>query len=511
MRLGRATSSCRSQIALLGLTLTACEWVLGMGDSSGSGGGPNSVEGGGAGTEGGGAAGRTASGGSSARGGASAEGGTSDDAGAAGNGDEPSAGRGGASSGARGGATSGGRGGRSSAGGAGKASTTGGSGAGGSGGVAGFDGQVGVSGESNGGAAQGPNPPAPPGGEPFGATRVDGFEHVVYTTNDAHIAELYYYRGDWFWVDLHKYISMRPGHTMPPPGHSPFAFGMSDDSDSIVYVDTNGFITELSLRSGDWEWRHLTSLSPESGSAGPPVGYRRANALAGVAYVNTTTGHVHELSLSWGGQWTSADLTDLTGASPSGGAPFPHKRTDGLLSILTQTQHGNGPIVEILGDGTDWSAASLAADSSGATMFDRSDGVSSLIDVDAASQHVLERTLGEQGWSEPFDLGAATGAPAATGRPFGFLRTDRLSSIVFQTLDHHLRELVFREGAWSDAGSPTVSSDCPPVASKTDARPNVRPNGDSAVHYGSELGKIYELLHVGGVWVCKDLTFLTTL
>jgi hypothetical protein len=536
MRLGGSPLFRRSHIAVLGLTLTACEWVLGMGSSSRPGAAPVPVAGGSAGAGAGGFAGRTASGGSAARGDAGAQGGTVHDAGAAGNDDEPSAGRGGSSgarggatSGGRGGATSGGRGGASSGGRGGKPSTSGGAPSGGlgaassagasgetstsggalAGGVGGVTGLPfgGEGGESDSGPGTGGLRLTPLGGQPFGATRVDGIEHVLYTTNDAHIAEIYLFGNRWYWADLHEHIAKRPGHSMPPPGHSPFAFRMSDNSDSIVYVDLDGFIVELSLRTQDWEWQHLGRLLPESGNAGPPIGYPRADTLAGVAYVNTTTGHLHALSLSWGGQWTSSDLTDLTGADASRGTPFALQRTDGLLSIFAQARHGGGSIVEVLGDGTDWSTGSLGGASSGPTGFIRSDGVSSLIYVDTSSGHVLERTLDDHGWSQPFDLAAATGAPEAMGRPFGFRRTDGVSSIVFQTLDRHVHELIFRDGAWSDAGSPTVSTQCPPVASKTEARPHVRPYGESTVYYGSA-GKIHELLHLQDRWICNNLTLL---
>jgi hypothetical protein len=183
---------------------------------------------------------------------------------------------------------------------------------------------------------------------------------------------------------------------------------------------------------------------------------------------------------------------------------------------------GNGHIHEIALKGTwqdrDLTAAAGAPDTypgyNQPTALRRSDGVSMVIYTGSDSHiHALYLELVQQdnNWEEVWhwaDLTAITGSPlAALVDPYGYVRSDDISTVVYLGVDGHIHDLRL-EGTWIWADLTAISG-----APKAGSQPiaYVRGDGINAVVYkgmAAQGGRIYELRLDDG-WKWADLTALS--
>jgi hypothetical protein len=204
----------------------------------------------------------------------------------------------------------------------------------------------------------------------------------------------------------------------------------------------------------------------------------------------------------------------VAGGSASGAAPA-HPYLTPAVVYATGDQH----IHEIALKGT-WQHRDLTA-AAGAPLtysydtramaFRRSDGVSMVVYRGTDNHiHSLYLELVRQGnsWQEVWhwaDLSAITGSPTAASNPYGYVRSDGISTVVYTGSDGHLHELRLEGGwIWADLTALSVSP-LPtggPIA-------YVRGDGINAIVYVAAYdGHICELwLDTGWNWA--DLTALT--
>ena len=117
--------------------------------------------------------------------------------------------------------------------------------------------------------------------------------------------------------------------------------------------------------------------------------------------------------------------------------------------------------------------------------------------------------LDASGWGSG-NLSTLSGAPAAAGRPFGYVtETDATARVVFRATDNHVHELYYRTGQGWHHGSLSALSGATPAAG--DPYAYFTPFDSFArVVYRSGDGHIHELAHRSGAgWSHADLTAIT--
>jgi len=143
--------------------------------------------------------------------------------------------------------------------------------------------------------------------------------------------------------------------------------------------------------------------------------------------------------------------------------------------------------------------------------YRRGDGVSTVVYVGADNHiHELYLELRRQGntWQEVWhwaDLSAITGSPAARYEPYGYVRSDGISAVVYMGDDSHIHELRLEDGwIWADltaiSGAPTAGHGGPAAY--------VRGDGINAVLFTDTQEHLCELRLDDG-WKWADLTELS--
>jgi hypothetical protein len=146
-----------------------------------------------------------------------------------------------------------------------------------------------------------------------------------------------------------------------------------------------------------------------------------------------------------------------------------------------------------------------------AMAFRRSDGVSMVVYIGTDFHiHSLYLELVRQGnsWQEVWhwaDLSAITGSPAAASNPYGYVRSDGISAVVYTGSDGHIYELRLEDvWIWADLTAISVS---PWAASGPIAY--VRGDGINAIVYVASYDNHICELWLDGSWNWADLTALT--
>jgi hypothetical protein len=146
---------------------------------------------------------------------------------------------------------------------------------------------------------------------------------VVYRGPDAHVHELSLVSGgNWSHTDLTA-IAGGPEVTASPMGYTTTDLGGHGPAARVVYRGPDRHLHELSLVSGgNWSHTDLTAIAGGPGVTASPMGYTTGLAGQGpaarVVYVGLDN-HVHELSLVSGGNWSHTDITAIAGGPD---APF---------------------------------------------------------------------------------------------------------------------------------------------------------------------------------------------
>lgn len=299
-------------------------------------------------------------------------------------------------------------------------------------------------------------------------------KQLLYLTGDWHIHELW---ADFEWRHADLITDVVAGVPGPLAGSQIAAFSWdSNHTKHVVYVSGDGHIHEFSFRVGSgWSHRDLRTLPTLSGA--PNAGISRIAACGWesdqsklVAYV-TEDGHIHELSVRVGGDWSHADLMTLPTLSDA-----PPATGSTILAYSWET------------------------------------GKAKQIIYDTADGHIHELSVRVGGnWSHA-DLTVLTGAPTAAGSPVACSwETDQSKSIAYESASSHIHELSVRVGGrWSHADL-TTHIGAPPNAPGSPLTAFAwRAGASKQVAYLTDDGHVHELsVAVGGRWSHADLTALT--
>lgn len=230
----------------------------------------------------------------------------------------------------------------------------------------------------------------------------------------------------------------------------------------------------------------------------------------------TGDGHIHEIALK--GTWQDRDLTAAAGAPVTySGSPQPmaYRRSDGVSMVIYRgaDDHIHSLYLELLRQGNNWQEVWKWADLSAITGsptaasdpygYVRSDGISTVV-YTGSDGHIHDLRL-ETGWVWA-DLTAIAGAPTASGsRPIAYVRGDGINTVVYEAAsDGHICELRLDDGwKWADL---TALSSAPLPMSGLSAF--VRSDGISTINYTGYDGHIHDI-RLETDWIWADLTAIS--
>jgi len=159
----------------------------------------------------------------------------------------------------------------------------------------------------------------------------------------------------------------------------------------------------------------------------------------------------------------------------------------------------------------DLSAAAGAPAATGEpSAYVRSDDVNSVVYRGTDNDiHELYLPRGAANWLTG-DLTASTDAVAAAGKPSAYVRSDNMNSVVYRGIDNHVHELFLTQGgaAWSTGDLTAIAGG---AAAAGDSAPFLRSDLVNSVMYRGSNNQIYELsLSPGGVtWKVNNLSLIT--
>jgi hypothetical protein len=300
-----------------------------------------------------------------------------------------------------------------------------------------------------------------PHSSPWGYTRHDGPNIVLYIDKNGHLHE----RGSQD-VDfaLSFGINAPLAASAPADGSGPapdvIGYVRSDNQSAIVYRSNNDHIIEVKSNfasSPPWVFRDVTiasgaSVSAPKGSAFP---YQRSDGGNSIVYIGSDN-HVHELT-SFTSTWTDRDLSTVQGTWLPSTDPWGYRRSDGNNAVVFVGLDGalhqisfflNGPPTHQILPGTS-PLGSLFNRPSG---YVRGDGTNAVVYV---SGNLIDKTLRELrltgNWSDS-SLPTPPGAPKA-GQPFGRSAPGLTSSILYSGKDtsgvlRHYELRLSPSGVW---------------------------------------------------------------
>jgi hypothetical protein len=200
-------------------------------------------------------------------------------------------------------------------------------------------------------------------------------KQVVYVTTDGHIHELSFpFGGSWSHTDL----TVRAGAPSAAGSSISACSWETDKSKLVVFATEDGHIHELSAAvGGGWSHADLMTLPTLAGArraAGSPVAYSWETGRSKQVVYETTSGHIYELSVAVGGNWSHADLTARAGAPPNAaGSPIAGYgwRAGASKQVVYVTDDGHIQELSVR-VGADWTNADLTARTPGAPSAARS-------------------------------------------------------------------------------------------------------------------------------------------
>jgi hypothetical protein len=293
-------------------------------------------------------------------------------------------------------------------------------------------------------------------GNPTAFVRWDGFSSVAFRSSDGHIQE-FSLQDDAGWQKLD--LTVRT--SAPLAAGNPTSYSRSDRTGVVMYRSTSNHVIELSFdTAGNWWANDFNNLFGTPTATFDPVGYVRADGLNAVVY-RSADGHIWEFALPIGGNWSNADLSVIAGASATIGQPRPYTRQDGMSAVLYHSSFDSGA-------------------------------------------HELELT--PVGWRD-VNLTSITNAPVPVTDPLGYVRADGGAAVVYISADHHIRELTWNGSSWS-AADLTNQAVGAPLTSGSSLSAYVRSDRVSAVVFRTSDNHVHELRrkHDSTTWIHADLT-----
>ncbi len=247
------------------------------------------------------------------------------------------------------------------------------------------------------------------------------------------------------------------------------------------------------------------------------VTHGRASQSGLVPAVIYVTGdeHIHEIVLK--GTWQHRDLTAAAGAPLTYSydtRAMAFRRSDGVSMVvyLGKDNHIHSLYLELVYQGNSWQEVWHWADLSAITGspaaasnpygYVRSDGISTVVYA-GSDGHIHELRL-EGGWIWA-DLTAISVSPLAANGPIAYVRGDGINAIVYvAAYDGHICELRLDDGwKWADLTAVTLA---PLPMSALSAY--VRSDGISTINYTGYDGHIHEI-RLETSWIWADLTLIS--
>jgi hypothetical protein len=299
------------------------------------------------------------------------------------------------------------------------------------------------------------------------------------------------------------------------------AYRRSDNGNSVLYrgFDNNIYELFLPLGGSGWQLGNLTSLAGAPFSAaGRPACYVRSDNVNAVVYRGLDN-HIYELWLPDGGlTWRLEDLTEIAGAPHAAGDPAAYVRSDQVNSIVYRGQDNH--VYELfLPMNADpvfgffpWNFGDLSAIAGGLITpgnpagYVRWDKVNSVV-CRGFNHRIFELSLplGATVWQ----LNALPGAALAQGDPAGYRRLDFFNAVVYRGFDNHVYELsIIVRSLWQLADlTAAVHAEFWPPDAAGDPVGYTRSDGTSSVVYRGIDSRIHELaLPLGAhAWTLGDL------
>ena len=331
-----------------------------------------------------------------------------------------------------------------------------------------------------------------------------GSKQVIYLTGEGHVHELSVaLDGSWAHVDLTQLTSA------PPAGRSALAAysWKALSSKEVVYLSGDGHVHELCVGIGG-HWAHadltqLTNAPPATGAALAAYGWGAGRSKQ-VVYA-TGDGHVHELVVV-DGAWSHTDLTELTKAPPAAGNALVGYSWEAGRSKQVTYLTGDGHVHELcITLGGNWTHADLtqlikAPSATGTVLaaYGWEAGRSKQVVYLTGDGHVHELCVVVNGGWGHADLSQITGAPPATRTAIGGYswETGRAKQVVFLTGDGHVHELsVVVNGNWGHADLSQILG-APPAAGAALAAYSWEARGSKQVVFFTGDGHVHELVCV---------------
>jgi hypothetical protein len=333
--------------------------------------------------------------------------------------------------------------------------------------------------------------------------------------------------GVWKVSDLNvtrAYVT--PNAATAPAPYKRIAFDCCLDTNSVVYVSTDGHIQDISRSpppSGIRQDSDLTSLTgaPPAVTTAPPAAISRSDVggspIWSVTYKAQTNGHIYELSNGpdFSDGWQMADISVQSGAPTAIGAPNTASIWLGHQDIFYRGL--NGKIIHLHKEyNTPWLVENLTTltnapltSTDAMAITRRADGYTSVVYRGSDSQiHELYQHLNSDPDWHVGAPGSSTSAPAPNSTPDAYVRHDDTYSIVYTADNGHIIELHLTS-AWHSHDL-TASASAPLAIASSRPSAYRRADGVNAVVYRGTNGHVIELYNFSGAttWQWGDLTAL---
>jgi hypothetical protein len=320
------------------------------------------------------------------------------------------------------------------------------------------------------------NTPPAAAGDPFPYVALN-IPRVVYRgQQDSHIHELYLLPGgSWLQDDLFQVV-INGGYAAPvPAAGDPFPYVTNDGFPHVVYLGTDQYIHQLSLK-GTWFPDDPCCFSNPvlEHAGGDPAAYVTPDGIPRIVYTGRDSGHIHQLSLQ--GFWSQLDLSNLasndchvhycdTKLPIGGGHLFPYVSNDGFARVVYRgTDQDIHELYLAPGGVGGWFQDDLfqnvkyAPPAQGSAASDpfpyttKGDGITARVVYRGYDNDIHELFLPSGGpWFHDDlkvvvlqDCHSCSVAPAA-GSPFAYV-TDGIPRVVYSGQDHLIHELYLQNG-----------------------------------------------------------------
>jgi hypothetical protein len=286
--------------------------------------------------------------------------------------------------------------------------------------------------------------------------RPDNTFSVVYAGRGGNIHALQLTDGLASHVNLSELAAAPRSNRVGPPIH----FVRGDGVAVVVYVGVSGdgssepvrtHVDQLALTAGNWVHSDLSALTQSSSSVIKTTGYVKPNKITAVIR-DEGGGGIKEMALPPNGNWTETDLFSAVQAPRPSPLRWPmgFVRGDGIPSVIYYVEGAIHELAFVTGRwvATDLSDAAdapdaFAAQATGPMGYVRGNGLTAVVYPGHDRMHELTLVGGR--WLHT-DLSRATGAVTGSGYPFPYLRSDGVSSIVYNGAEGHIHELALPPG-----------------------------------------------------------------